>query len=61
MRKENKDALESVRVRVDLTPAQMKELCMLLSCTAGPLIIASIIEQGLLHYRNIKKKKRCAK
>jgi hypothetical protein len=59
MRKELESTLESVKRRVFHNEKKaddyMTELAMVISCTAGPLVIAAFIEHGLQVHRETKK------
>lgn len=61
MRKEHEEALRSVALRCDLSPAQVLDISMLIASTFGPLVIAAFVENGLRKFRELEKEKRSSK
>lgn len=65
MREQQKEALFQVKLRTFGTIKEadkyMDELCMLIASTSGPLIISSMIENGLKVFRDTKKQKKKVK
>lgn len=62
MRAQQKEAIEHVIMRVFRNREEgeryVNEISMLVSSTYGPLIISSLIENGLLQFRKAKRNKR---
>lgn len=58
MRKAQEEALRSVALRCDLSPAQVLDISMVIASTSGPLVIAAFVENGLRKFRELDKEKR---
>lgn len=57
MRKEQKQSIENFQLRCDLTIKQIDDISQHLASTFGPIIISSLIEHGMLVFKNRDRNK----